>query len=88
MLVHVDAIVAESIYSFELNIALFDEIQTLSDAKQLHATTEEGKIYLGHPANMTTARFVPNMDWVVGFATGAATLAVGLSMYQRISRVL
>lgn len=85
----VDLIVAEAIYSFELNIALFDEIQALSDSKELHPTldyddTESVDSTLGATSETKNA-FLPNADWLVGFATGMATFAVGLSLYHRLS---
>ncbi|EPB82257.1 hypothetical protein HMPREF1544_11021 [Mucor circinelloides 1006PhL] len=84
-----DLIVAEAIYSFELNIALFDEIQALSDSKELHPTldyddTESVDSTLGATGETKNA-FLPNADWLVGFATGMATFAVGLSLYHRLS---
>lgn len=85
----IDLIVAEAIYSFELNIALFDEIQALSDSKQLHATVDYDDVEsidstLGATSE-TKHAFLPNADWLVGFATGMATFAVGLSIYHRLS---
>jgi hypothetical protein len=82
----VDLIVAEAIYSFELNIALFDEIQELSEAKQLHATLAESGIEYVSPS--TSVKSTVSRDWLVGFATGAATVALGLSIYHRISERL
>lgn len=79
-------IVAEAIYSFELNIALFDEVQALSESNQLHATlTESGREYV---VPSTESRNKINHDWLVGFATGAASVALGLSIYYRISERL
>jgi hypothetical protein len=84
-------VVAEAIYSFELNIALFDEIQALSDGKELHATLDHDDIESidsTFTTNESKNSFLPNADWVIGFATGIATFAVGLSLYHRISERL
>lgn len=80
-------IVAEAIYSFELNIALFDEIQAFSEAKKLHATLDENDVYATESKD-TVSKYTPSADWFVGFATGALTLAVGLSVYSRVSQRL
>ncbi|KAI9486540.1 MAG: heme oxygenase-domain-containing protein [Benjaminiella poitrasii] len=84
-----DLIVAEAIYSFELNIAIFDEIQALSDANELVPIRDELVVPRNKKNTVTTEtaskKFLPNADWMVGFATGAATLAFGISLYMRIS---
>lgn len=82
-----DLIIAEAIYSFELNIALFDEIQALSEAKKLYPTLNENDTYAIH-SERSVSKYAPSADWFVGFATGALTLAVGLSVYNRISERL
>ncbi|KAI7894229.1 heme oxygenase-domain-containing protein [Mucor mucedo] len=82
-----DLIIAEAIYSFELNIALFDEIQALSEAKKLHATLNDNDTYTV-ASERSVSKYAPSADWFVGFATGALTLAVGLSVYNRISERL
>lgn len=84
---NLDLIIAEAIYSFELNIALFDEIQVLSETKKLHATLDENDIY-ALESKRTVSKYAPSADWFVGFATGAITLGVGLSIYHRISERL
>lgn len=74
-----------------MNIALFDEIQALSDGKELHATLDHDdteSIDSTFATNGTKNTFLPNADWVVGFATGIAAFAVGLSLYHRISERL
>jgi hypothetical protein len=66
---------------------LFDEIQELSEAKQLHATLAENITEYTSPSVKSTG-LVLNNDWLVGFATGAAAAALGLSIYHRISERL
>ncbi|KAI8886696.1 hypothetical protein K501DRAFT_213212 [Backusella circina FSU 941] len=74
-----DLIVKEAIHSFELNIALFNEVQYLSESKKLKSTSYnqiENKVKLNF-------RNAINADWLVGFATGTVTLAFGLTLYHR-----
>jgi adenine/guanine phosphoribosyltransferase-like PRPP-binding protein len=66
---------------------LFNEIQELSEAKKLHATLEENNMY-SQEAKSAVHKYAPSADYIVGFVTGALTLAVGLSVYQRISERL
>ncbi|CEP16478.1 hypothetical protein [Parasitella parasitica] len=80
-----DLIVAEAIYSFELNIALFDEIQTLSDSNKLHTTLDLDDVESVDSPIKPKNGLCSNGDWIVGFATGFATFALGLSLYRRIS---
>jgi hypothetical protein len=80
----IDLIVAEAIHSFELNIALFYEIQELSDSKQLHPTLNKYSVSVSDPKNQAS-NYTPTTDWLVGFATGVMTLALGLSLYHKIS---
>ncbi|KAI7898656.1 heme oxygenase-domain-containing protein [Cokeromyces recurvatus] len=76
-----ESIIAEAIYSFELNIALFDEIQALSDANKLQPTLDE---LITLKAHKKTKKLLPNADWIVGFITGMATLAFSISLYSRL----
>jgi hypothetical protein len=80
----IDLIVKEAIHSFELNIALFNEVQYLSESKKLKSTSStqiESKAKLSFRNGI-------NADWLVGFATGTVTLAFGLTLYHRyIERV-
>lgn len=71
-----------------MNIALFNEIQELSESGQLHDTLSENEASSNRSngaAAAATKATTPNVDWLVGFATGIMTLAVGLSLYQKVS---
>ncbi|KAI9315251.1 heme oxygenase-domain-containing protein [Dichotomocladium elegans] len=70
-----DLIVQEAIHSFELNIALFDEIQRLSEEKALISTKKEGAAYCCN--NIALSR------WPVALATTAAVVGVGAVVYAR-----
>ncbi|CAO3613749.1 unnamed protein product [Mucor hiemalis] len=83
-----DLIVAEAIHSFELNIDMFNEIQDLSEANKLYATLDENNSYGKEAKTLSVNKYAPNADWLVGFATGALTFAVGMTIYQRVSERL
>lgn len=83
----IDLIVAEAIYSFELNIALFDEIQELSDANKLVPTLKERGVANAEIKN-AGFKYAPSTDLLVGFASGALALAVGFTVYQRYAERL
>ncbi|KAI9245137.1 heme oxygenase-domain-containing protein [Helicostylum pulchrum] len=82
-----DLIVAEAIYSFELNIALFNEIQELSEGNKLNATLKERAVS-GAQTKSVSFKYAPSTDLLVGFATGALALALGVSVYQRFAERL
>ncbi|KAI8991242.1 heme oxygenase-domain-containing protein [Mycotypha africana] len=87
-----DTIVDEAIRAFKLNIALFDEIQYLSENNKLHTTAKDrGKkssvsstVTESSTLEGSTKRRAFNADWLVGFATGGITVALCISIYNRI----
>lgn len=83
----IDLIVAEAIYSFELNIALFNEIQELSEGNKLNATLKERAVS-GAQTESVSFKYTPSTDLLVGFASGALALALGVSVYQRFAERL
>ncbi|KAI8379751.1 heme oxygenase-domain-containing protein [Radiomyces spectabilis] len=72
-------IVAEAIRSFELNIAVFDEIQAISDAKQLKPTMITDDV-----TKPTVSTWLANPLYVA--SAGIAVASVGLIAYQRYVR--
>lgn len=93
-----DLIVAEAVNSFELNIALFDEIQELSDAGKLastiiQTTMEEEEIIVETievEVSVTETSESPKKSskcsttsWVGGITIAVAAIAVGATVYQR-----
>lgn len=90
-----DLIVSEAVQSFELNIALFDEIQELSDAGQLASSIiqptvqDEILIELKEIQVEVTEQVEPKKNGSstfgrIGAVTmGVAAIAVGAAIYQR-----
>lgn len=77
---NIDLVVKEAIRCFELNIALFDEIQALSDANQLLPTEEDPSLRRSFKwllPSTTTTTMVPILVTVV------ATTALGCAAYFR-----
>lgn len=71
--VHIDLIVQEAIRSFELNIAVFDEIQTLSEQGKLVPTLGSSK----------KDKVVGPSSWSTILLASTAAAAVGAFIYAR-----
>ncbi|KAI8384436.1 heme oxygenase-domain-containing protein [Radiomyces spectabilis] len=92
-----DLIVEEAVRSFELNIAVFDEIQVLSETGQLTPTVGADKAkkesVVEAPASAAAAPKETKgsccsgaVQWVGVVAAAVAVAAVGAAVYQRYAR--
>ncbi|KAG1299103.1 hypothetical protein G6F66_001111 [Rhizopus arrhizus] len=79
-----ELIVAEAVKSFELNIALFDEIQELSDAGKLIATSFKPGQHQQEQSfvNVEQAKS-SNKSYLKWITVAVAGVAVGVTVYQR-----
>ncbi|CAO3640343.1 unnamed protein product [Cunninghamella echinulata] len=74
-----DLIVQEAVYSFELNIAVFDEIQLLSEKKLLPPMKLKKKRIIKHNTPPDS-----NLScWIMGTSLAIATLSIGFQLYKR-----
>lgn len=93
-----DLIVSEAVYSFELNIQLFDEIQELSEAGKLVPSIiqEEEEVIVALEEEVIEIQVnqdaVPakqprktssTSTWIAAATVGIAAIAVGAAVYQR-----
>lgn len=87
-----DLIVTEAVLSFELNIALFDEIQALSEAGKLVPSivnAEEEVIVLhleedvNEPPVVKKSGYSKSQQWTGIASVVVAAVAVGAAVYQR-----
>ncbi|KAG0168484.1 hypothetical protein DFQ28_006946 [Apophysomyces sp. BC1034] len=96
-----DMIVSEAVRSFELNIAVFDEVQELSEANKLVPTVdpaaedEQEIISLEEvDVKIETVRSVApkkgcrcsGRHWVAAITVGVAVVAIGAAVYQQYAR--
>lgn len=83
-----DLIVLEAVQSFELNIALFDEIQELSDAGVLASsliqpTTEEEIIVELKEIQVEPKKNGSGLKCISAVTVAVAAIAIGAALYQR-----
>ncbi|KAI7902125.1 heme oxygenase-domain-containing protein [Cokeromyces recurvatus] len=83
-----DLIVSEAVRSFELNIALFNEIQELSETNKLTATMiqqKEEKLDVNDQEHqeMNKETSVTITKWFSLITVTVATIAIGTAIYQR-----
>ncbi|ORX56152.1 hypothetical protein DM01DRAFT_1362437 [Hesseltinella vesiculosa] len=75
-----DLIVQEAVRSFELNIAVFDEVQRLSDAGQLvpmkRARNRQSRKSAPAPSNLSC--------YIMGTTLSITALAIGYQLYKRL----
>lgn len=90
-----DLVVSEAVLSFELNIALFDEIQELSEAGKLVPSSiqaEEEVIVLElepdntPPVKPVVKKTTSGYKWVGIVSVGVAVVAIGAVVYQRYNK--
>lgn len=94
-----DLIVSEAVYSFELNIQLFDEIQELSDAGKLIPSIiqQQDEVIVGLKEEVIQVEVhndtVPidtkrsnkrfTAPWIAALTTGVAAVAIAAAVYHR-----
>ncbi|CAO3590720.1 unnamed protein product [Absidia cylindrospora] len=88
-----DWIVSEAVHSFELNIAVFDEIQQLSEAKQLphmdvttsstSSSAATSKKSQQRPRRRPTPADSNITCWIMGTTLAITAISVGLHVYKR-----
>ncbi|KAI9247881.1 heme oxygenase-domain-containing protein [Sporodiniella umbellata] len=83
-----ELVVSEAVKSFELNIALFDEIQELSDANQLVATSvkiSETAVVSERTQELNTPKETKT-NYIPWILVSVATVAAGVELYRRYKK--
>ncbi|KAI9289798.1 heme oxygenase-domain-containing protein [Umbelopsis sp. AD052] len=84
-----DLVVTEAVKSFQLNIALFDEVEELSQKKLLAPTLLRGEIKFPEPAELPKSHEKRSKkSWTIAtsVAVAVAAVAVGALIYKRVQK--
>jgi hypothetical protein len=82
-------VVAEAVKSFQLNIALFDEVEELSQKHLLAPTLFRGEINVPEPAEVPKShQKTTKKPWAIAtsVAVAVAAVAVGAFIYKRVQK--
>lgn len=90
LLCYVDLVVAEAVKSFQLNIALFDEVEELSEKKMLAPTLLRTEIVVPHPDEELQEKKLKStsLNWslATSIVIGIAAIATAALVYKKVQK--